>query len=89
MWREYLNYYFLGMHLFWWIFWYIFLFVMFFTPYEIPGSIIKKHRDPLYILKRRLVSGEITKEEYQILKNFMEGEETGHKKKFHVPENNL
>jgi putative membrane protein len=59
------NYYdYGGMHLFWWIIWCIVLFWIFFTPYDIPGQRHKKDT-PMYILKKRLASGEISISEYE------------------------
>ena len=47
------------------------LFWIFFTPYSIPGERRKKE-SPLDILKRRLATGEITKDEYQEQKKIIE-----------------
>jgi len=44
-------------------------------PYRIPGEKMKKD-SPLDILRRRFVSGEITKEEYQEKKEILERDMT-------------
>lgn len=67
----YNNYQFWGMHLIWWLAWGIILFWIFATPYTIPGQRSRKD-SPLDILKKRFVSGEINKEEYQEMKKIIE-----------------
>lgn len=70
MWNAYNNH-FWGMHIFWWIVWIIVIIWIFATPYDIPGQ--RKKRDgPLDILKKRFARGEITKEEYEEKKQFLE-----------------
>lgn len=70
MWNAYNNH-FWGMHIFWWLVWIIVLIWIFATPYDIPGQ--RKKRDtPLDILKKRFARGEITKEEYEEKKQFLE-----------------
>ncbi len=60
-----------GMHLVWWIIRMIMLFWIFATPYYIPGQ--RKRKDtPLNILQKRFTAGEITTEEYQEKKKFLE-----------------
>ena len=66
------NYYFWGMHLAWWFVWLFLLFWIFVTPYDIPGQ-RTKNNTPLDILKKRLASGQINKEEYQEKKKILEG----------------
>jgi putative membrane protein len=58
------GYYFGGMHFIWWFVWIMLLIWIFAIPYNIPGQ-RAKNDSPLDILKRRLASGEITKEQYQ------------------------
>lgn len=52
-----------GMHILWWFIWVGLLIWVFATPYNIPGQRLKKDT-PLYILKKRLASGEIDRDEY-------------------------
>jgi putative membrane protein len=66
------NYHFWGMHLAWWFVWLFLLFWIFVTPYDIPGQ-RTKNNTPLDILKKRLASGQINKEEYQEKKKILEG----------------
>lgn len=56
-----------GMHWFWWILWVIILFWIFIIPYDIPGQKSKKET-PLEILKKRYAKGEITKEQFEQMK---------------------
>jgi putative membrane protein len=70
MWNSYNNH-FWGMHVFWWIIWIIVLIWIFAIPYDIPGQ-RKKKDAPLDILKKRFARGEITKEEYEEKKQFLE-----------------
>lgn len=67
----YYGYHFGGMHLIWWFIWIIFFIWIFATPYDIPGQRRKKD-SPLDILKKRLASGEINKEEYDEKKKILE-----------------
>lgn len=60
----YEGYHYWGMHLIWWFVWMILIFWIFAIPYNIPGQRAKKDT-PLDILKKRLASGEINKDEYQ------------------------
>lgn len=60
-----------GMNILWWIIWFVFIFWIFATPYDIPGQRTKKDT-PLDILKKRLASGEINKEEYDEKKKIVE-----------------
>jgi len=66
------NYDFGGMHLIWWLIWLVVLFWVFASPYKIPGQARKKD-SPLYVLKMRFASGEITKEEYEERKKIIGG----------------
>jgi putative membrane protein len=68
----YETYSFWGMHLVWWFVWGILLVWIFATPYDIPGQRTKKDT-PLDILKKRLASGQIEKEEYREKKAILEG----------------
>lgn len=56
----FLNGYFGGMHLVWWILWLALLIWIFFVPFGKPEK-----ENPLNILKERFSKGEITKEEYE------------------------
>jgi len=60
-----------GLNLFWWFIWVILLFWIFAIPYDIPGQ-RKKKDSPLDILKKRLATGEITKDVYLEHKNLLE-----------------
>lgn len=66
----YTNYYW-GMHWVWWFVWIMLLIWIFAIPYSIPGQRYMRET-PLNILKRRLASGDITKEEYQEKKKILE-----------------
>jgi putative membrane protein len=58
----YSNYYW-GMNILWWFIWIIVLLWIFALPYDIPGQ--RKRKDnPLDILQKRFVNGEITQAEY-------------------------
>jgi putative membrane protein len=52
-----------GMHLVWWVIWVIFILWIFATPWDIPGQRTKKET-PLDLLKKRYAKGEISKDEY-------------------------
>ena len=65
------GYHFGGMHFFWWIFWIIIVIWIFVTPYNLPGQRTKTET-PLEILKKRFAKGEITKEEFDEKKKFLE-----------------
>jgi putative membrane protein len=60
-----------GMHLIWWFAWIFLLLWIFASPYTIPGQRSQKGT-PLDILKKRLASGEINKEEYLEKKKILE-----------------
>ncbi|MFV8342137.1 SHOCT domain-containing protein [Flavobacterium sp. XS2P39] len=60
-----------GMHLVWWVFWVILILWIFATPYNIPGQ-RTKNESPLDILKKRFAKGEITKEEFEEKKKFLD-----------------
>jgi putative membrane protein len=59
------------MHLIWWFVWVFFIFWMFISSYGTRFMHYKRN-SPLDILKQRLVSGQITKEEYQEKKQIIE-----------------
>jgi putative membrane protein len=65
------GHHFWGMHMLWWAFWVIMLIWIFVTPYDIPGQ-RTKNDSPLDILKKRFARGEITKEEFDEKKKFLE-----------------
>ncbi len=65
------GYQYFGMHFLWWFIWGVLLFWIFATPYNIPGQRAKKET-PLYILKKRLASGEIDTKEYQEKKKILD-----------------
>ena len=65
------NSYYGGMNLLWWAIWVIMLIWIFATPYNIPGQRVKKD-SPLDILKKRLASGQIGREEYNENKKLLE-----------------
>ena len=60
----YNGYNYWGLDLVWWFIWLSLLFWIFATPYNIPFQRMKKDT-PLYILKKRYASGQITIEEYE------------------------
>ncbi len=64
------NGHFGGMHFIWWIIWFFFIIWIFATPWDIPGQRTKKDT-PLDILKKRFARGEITKEEFEEQKSFL------------------
>ncbi len=59
-----------GMHWIWWILWIIFIIWVFATPWDIPGQRGKKDT-PLDILKKRFANGEISKEEFEEMKEIL------------------
>ncbi|MES2577844.1 MAG: SHOCT domain-containing protein [Bacteroidota bacterium] len=67
----YNGHHFGGMHFFWWIFWIIILIWVFASPYNFLGQRTKKETS-LDILKKRFAKGEITKEEFEEKKKFLE-----------------
>lgn len=56
-----------GMHWLWWIFWAVLIFWIFALPYDIPGR-RKSKEEAIDILKRRLAQGEISENEFDLLK---------------------
>ncbi len=56
-----------GMHIIWWVIWVIFIIWIFATPWDIPGQKTKKET-PLDLLKKRYAKGEISKEEYNSMR---------------------
>ena len=67
----YNGHHFGGMHFFWWIFWIIVLIWVFASPYNFLGQ-RTKNETSLDILKKRFAKGEITKEEFEEKKKFLE-----------------
>ncbi|MEO7530229.1 MAG: SHOCT domain-containing protein [Sediminibacterium sp.] len=67
----YEGYHFWGMHLIWWFVWVGFILWIFATPYDLPGK-RKKTESPLDILQKRFAAGQLTKENYQELKDLLE-----------------
>ncbi len=57
------GYHFVGIHFAWWLIWVVIIFWIFATPYNIPGQ-RAKNRSALHLLKKRLTSGQINKEEF-------------------------
>ena len=60
-----------GMHFFWWLFWLILVLWLFSTRRKNLGQQTKED-SPLEILKKRFAKGEITKEEYEEIKNTLD-----------------
>ena len=56
-----------GMHTIWWVIWVVFMIWVFFTPWDIPGQKTKRET-PLDLLKKRYARGEISKEEYNSIR---------------------
>lgn len=67
----YNGHHFGGMHFFWWIIWIIVLIWVFASPYNFLGH-RTKNETSLDILKKRFAKGEITKEEFEEKKKFLE-----------------
>lgn len=67
----YNGHHFGGMHFFWWIFWIIVLIWVFASPYNFLRQ-RTKNETSLDILKKRFAKGEITKEEFEEKKKFLE-----------------
>lgn len=59
------DWWFLGMHMFWWLFWILLIIglVSLFTP--VPKREAKQRATPLNLLQRRYAAGEISTEEYE------------------------
>ena len=59
------DWWFLGMHAFWWLFWLLIIiaFVLLFTP--VPKQQVRQRASPLDVLQRRYAAGEISTEEYE------------------------
>lgn len=70
MWHMYEHHYW-GMHFFWWLFWIILIVWLFSTQRKMPSQ-QPKDESPIEILKKRFAKGEITKEEYQEIKNTLD-----------------
>lgn len=70
MWHMYEHHYW-GMHFFWWLFWLILVLWLFSTRRKNLGQQTKGD-SPLEILKKRFAKGEITKDEYQKIKNTLD-----------------
>jgi putative membrane protein len=70
MWHMYEHHYW-GMHFFWWLFWLILVLWLFSTRRKNLGQQTKED-SPLEILKKRFAKGEITKEEYEEIKNTLD-----------------
>jgi len=67
----YEGYHFMGMHLIWWFFWIVFILWIFVTPFYLPVWRMKND-SPLYLLHKQIASGQITSEEFQERKKFLE-----------------
>jgi putative membrane protein len=70
MWHMYEHHYW-GMHFLWWLFWLILILWLFSTQRKNIGQ-QTKGESPLEILKKRLAKGEITKDEYEAIKNTLD-----------------
>jgi putative membrane protein len=66
----YNGYHFGGMHMIWWFIWIFILIWIFATPYDLPGQRTNRET-PLDILKKRFAKGEITQEEFDEKKKFL------------------
>ena len=64
------NYSYWGMNTIWWFFWVLLILWIFVTPYDIPGE--SRGMTAMDILRRRLASGSITKEEFTERKELLE-----------------
>jgi putative membrane protein len=60
---HYGEWFFWGMHVFWWLFW-IAVIVVMFAPFT-PVSRYRRRETPLELLQRRYAAGEISTEEYE------------------------
>ena len=72
MWHIYEHHYW-GMHFFWWLFWLILILWLFSSQRKHPNQQTKEE-GPLEILKKRLVKGEITKDEYEEIKKTLDND---------------
>ena len=70
MWHMYEHHHW-GMHFFWWLFWIILIVWLFSTQRKMQNQQTKGD-SPLEILKKRFAKGEITKEEYEEIKNTLD-----------------
>ena len=67
---NYVDYSYWGMNTIWWFFWVLFVLWIFATPYDIPGQ--RNSMSAMDILRKRLASGSITKEEFTERKELLE-----------------
>lgn len=69
------GWWFLGMHLFWWLFWVGLIVTAFSTVTPVPKGQAKAGRRALDILRRRYAAGQVTTEEYERRKAVLERDE--------------
>jgi len=61
--REFYNEYYWGVHFIWWAIWIVIILVILLWPWKRI-----KNENPLEILKKQLTKGEITKEQFEAMK---------------------
>jgi putative membrane protein len=61
--KEFYNEYYWGMHFIWWIIWIVIVLGIFLWP-----RTRIKNKNPLEILKKQFAKGEITKDEFEAMK---------------------
>lgn len=61
--REFNNEYYWGMHFIWWVIWIVIILMIFLWPRKRI-----KNEDPLEILKKQFAKGEISKEQFEAIK---------------------
>ena len=61
--KEFYNEYYWGMHFIWWIIWIVIVLGIFIWPRKRT-----KNENPLKILKKQFAKGEITKEQFEAMK---------------------
>lgn len=61
--REFYNEYYWGMHFIWWVIWIVIILMIFLWPQK-----RNKNENPLEILKKQFAKGEISKEQFEAIK---------------------
>jgi len=61
--KEFYNEYYWGMHFIWWVIWIVIILLIFLWPRKRI-----KNENPLKILKKQFAKGEITKEQFEAMK---------------------